>query len=238
MTTGFLKPKLGIAMSFCDLPSPSRGGFGGLHGPSGINLLLSCFGSLIGPDLLSCLVRFDCVPLVLRIALFGGFEEGRINDLSPSPDIHWYGAYGRRRRKAPAMFPHWSTYTGIAGSYLRQGLARKSKAQKAQPAQMATDQILHVGIGRTVLWRQDKDLEHRHAGIALRTVRIGRRIIQIGGIPSKSTMPHNSSSGHHFPATASNDPINRTARTASSRPPAGKSLNQIERTTVRHFRGA
>ena len=57
-------------------------GFGELHGPPGINILLSCFGGLIGPDLMGCLAGFYCVLLVLRIALLGSCNEGCIDDLS------------------------------------------------------------------------------------------------------------------------------------------------------------
>ena len=56
-------------------------GFGELHGPPGINILLSCLGGLVGPDLLGRLAYFYCVVLVLRIALLGSCNEGRIDDL-------------------------------------------------------------------------------------------------------------------------------------------------------------
>jgi hypothetical protein len=56
--------------------------FGKLHSPSGIHILLSYFGQLIGPDFFGRLARFDCIPFVLRIALLGGCNEGRIDDLA------------------------------------------------------------------------------------------------------------------------------------------------------------
>ena len=53
----------------------SRAGFSELHGPSRIDILLGGFGRLIRPDLLGRLACFDCILLVLRIALLGGWNE-------------------------------------------------------------------------------------------------------------------------------------------------------------------
>lgn len=65
----------------------SRAGFGELHCPSGIDVLPGGFGWLIGPDLPGCLACFDCILLVLRIALLGGCNEDRIDNLSPHCQI-------------------------------------------------------------------------------------------------------------------------------------------------------